>query len=279
MLKKRTLIVALVLALALVLGLSACKQAATPTQQAAPAEQMGYSEALTKAMEAARAGDAEGAKTALQAALEAAQFDADKAFVNELLEDVEKGALDEVVEDIAAYLGMGEAPGFIVLLEKAMDAAKAGDAEKTREELNEALELAETDAQRAMVEELLADVDKGDLDEVAEDIERYLEQQQSALGSDEVAKAKQLYTQLGCFACHGMNFEGNQGPIIVGLPVQTIENMVRNGAPDGEMPAFGQNAISDADIELLAKFFNSLTIADTAVVIPDEVKTHLDMAL
>jgi len=44
------------------------------------------------------------------------------------------------------------------------------------------------------------------------------------------------------------------------------------------MPAFDQTMISDADLEILAKFLNSLTIADTAVVIPDEVRTHLEKA-
>ena len=121
-------------------------------------------------------------------------------------------------------------------------------------------------------------MEKGDLDEVAEDIERYLEQQASQLPSDEVARAQQLYTQLGCFACHGAEYEGNQGPIIVGLPVQSIIAQVRNGAPEGEMPAFDQNTVSDADLELLAKYLNSLTLADTATVIPDAVRSHLEMA-
>ena len=115
---------------------------------------------------------------------------------------------------------------------------------------------------------------------MAEDIERYLQQQQSgALPADEVARAKQLYIQLGCFACHGANYEGNQGPIIVGMPVDEIIHQVRNGAPNPQdMPAFDQTMISDADLEILAKFLNSLTIADTAVVIPDEVRTHLEKA-
>lgn len=213
--RKQFVFVGLALLLALALGLSACGKQA-PTQapaapsQAQPATSMGYDEALDKAMDAAKAGDAESAKTALQAALQAAKNDADKAFVNELLEDV----------------------------------------------------------------------DKGDLGEVAEDIERYLQQQQSgALPADEVARAKQLYIQLGCFACHGANYEGNQGPIIVGMPVDEIIHQVRNGAPNPQdMPAFDQTMISDADLEILAKFLNSLTIADTAVVIPDEVRTHLEKA-
>lgn len=281
--RKRFVFVGLVLLLALALGLSACGKQAPTQAPAAPTQAqpatMSYDQALNKALEAAKAGDAESAKTALQAALQAAKNDADKAFVNELLENVDKGDLDEVVEDIERYLGAGESPTFADLLDKAMEAAKAGNADKAKEELTEALDLATSDADKAFVNELLEDVDKGDLDEVAEDIERYLEQQQSSmLSSDEVTRAKQLYTQLACFSCHGADYEGNSGPIIVGLPVQTIIDQVRNGAPNGEMPAFDQNMISDADLEILAKFLNSLTIADTSVVIPDEVRTHLQQA-
>jgi len=111
---------------------------------------MGYDEALDKAMDAAKAGDAESAKTALQAALQAAKNDADKAFVKELLEDVDKGDLGEVAEDIERYLNAGsQAPTFADLLDKAMDAAKAGDADKAKEELTEALDLASSDADKA----------------------------------------------------------------------------------------------------------------------------------
>ena len=94
-----------------------------------------------------------------------------------------------------------------------------------------------------------------------------------------MARTKQLYIQLGCFACHGANYEGKQGPIIVDMPVDEIIHQVRNDAPNPQdMPAFDQTMISDADLEILAKFLNSPTIADTAVVIPDEVRTHLEKA-
>jgi len=90
--------------------------------------------------------------------------------------------------------------------------------------------------------------------------------------------AKQVYTQKGCFACHGSNFEGGQGPILAGLPVEHTQSVIRNGEPEAGMPAFDQNAISDEDLKALAAFLNSLTLEDVGVQLPAGVVDHLNQA-
>ncbi|RMF27020.1 MAG: hypothetical protein D6759_18485, partial [Chloroflexi bacterium] len=70
-----------------------------PPPKATEAPTMSFAQYLDQAMDAAKAGDAEKAKEMLNGALQAAENDADKALVNELLDDVEKGNLDEVAED------------------------------------------------------------------------------------------------------------------------------------------------------------------------------------
>lgn len=90
--------------------------------------------------------------------------------------------------------------------------------------------------------------------------------------------AKQVYTQKGCTACHGANFEGMVGPIIAGLPADHLESEVREGEAEAGMPAFDQNAISDADLSTLAEFLASLTLQDTGVQLPDGVLDHLNQA-
>ncbi len=274
--------------LALFLILAACtKTPSQPTPQT-PSEQQAettqqeagsFSEALQKAREAAAAGDAEQAKQYLQVAFQMADSETDKALVNEMLDDAEKGKLEEIVEDIDAYLG-GQAMTFETLLQEALEAAKVEDKARALAELNEALEMAETDAQKAMVQELIDDVEKEDFEEVIEDIETYLGQHAAEGGSPEEQKARQLFVQMGCFTCHGQRMEGNIGPIIAGLPVETIKQAVRNGFPEAEvpMPAFSQEQLSDEDLDILARFISSRTLDYTGIEIPEPVANHLQMA-
>ncbi len=96
----------------------------------------------------------------------------------------------------------------------------------------------------------------------------------------DVERAKQLYVQLGCLSCHGANYEGRDGPMLVGLPVEEIKVAVRNGFPDAEepMPAFSPQMISDEDLDLLAQFLSQLTLEDIGMTVPDEVVQHLQLA-
>ncbi len=89
-------------------------------------------------------------------------------------------------------------------------------------------------------------------------------------------KAVVLYTQKGCFACHGSNYEGNQGPILAGLDAEHIKQAVRAGSEDGVMPPFDEEAISDADLDLLATFLSSLTLEDTGVELSSAIVEHLE---
>ncbi|MFQ5340128.1 MAG: c-type cytochrome [Anaerolineae bacterium] len=90
--------------------------------------------------------------------------------------------------------------------------------------------------------------------------------------------AKQVYVQKGCLACHGANFEGGVGPILVGLPAGHIAGIVRNGEAEAGMPAFDQNTISDEDLNTLAQFLSALTLEDIGLELPAEVADHLNQA-
>ncbi len=101
------------------------------------------------------------------------------------------------------------------------------------------------------------------------------EEQPSAISAE---AAKQIYTQKGCLACHGANFEGGVGPILAGLPVEHMESVIRNGEPEAGMPAFAENVISDEDLNTLVTFLNSLTLEDVGVELPAGVVDHLNQA-
>ncbi len=88
---------------------------------------------------------------------------------------MDKGAYDEVVEDLGKMVESGAGMDPVAQkLDAALDYAKEGDWEKVKEELNEALDLSTDAQQKAAIEEILADVDKGAYDEVVEDLEKLL---------------------------------------------------------------------------------------------------------
>lgn len=87
-----------------------------------------------------------------------------------------------------------------------------------------------------------------------------------------------LYAQKGCAACHGDKAQGNLGPILAGLSVDHIKSVVRAGSPEGGMPAFDQDAISDGELESLAAGLHALTLKDTGVQLPQSVLVHLNQA-
>jgi cytochrome c553 len=90
--------------------------------------------------------------------------------------------------------------------------------------------------------------------------------------------ASQIYAANNCAACHGANYEGGFGSILVGLPAERIQSVTRGGEPEAGMPAFGQDALSDDELSILAEFLSGLTLQDIDVELPPAVVEHLSQA-
>lgn len=80
----------------------------------------------------------------------------------------------------------------------------------------------------------------------------------------DVAEGKAIYNSMSCFACHGMNGEGNAiGPNLTdnswisGCDFQSVFNMVKNGNPAKGMTAF-KAQLSDTKIQQVASYVLSL---------------------
>lgn len=101
---------------------------------------------------------------------------------------------------------------------------------------------------------------------------------EEALTADLAVAANQIYRQKNCVACHGANYEGGLGSILVGLPTDYFQAVTRSGEPEAGMPAFDQNAISDDDLSTLAKYLSSLTLQDIDVELSPVVVGHLSQA-
>ena len=74
----------------------------------------------------------------------------------------------------------------------------------------------------------------------------------------EIAEGKAIYSSMSCFACHGMNGEGNPiGPNLTddawlsGCDFQSVFNMIKNGNPAKGMTAF-KAQLSDTKIQQVA---------------------------
>ena len=65
-----------------------------------------------------------------------------------------------------------------------------------------------------------------------------------------------LYRAKGCASCHGQNAGGGIGPSLAGKTRDQVFAQVRN--PTGLMPAYGVDAISDAQLEQIVAFIESL---------------------
>ena len=98
------------------------------------------------------------------------------------------------------------------------------------------------------------------------------------LTADQAEAADQIYREKTCVACHGVNYEGGLGSILVGLPTDYFQAVTRSGEPEAGMPAFDQNAISDDDLSTLAKYLSSLTLQNIDVELPPVVVGHLSQA-
>ncbi|MEN8227893.1 MAG: cbb3-type cytochrome c oxidase N-terminal domain-containing protein [Bacteroidota bacterium] len=80
----------------------------------------------------------------------------------------------------------------------------------------------------------------------------------------DIAEGKAIFTTMNCFACHGMNGEGNAiGPNLTddawisGCDFQSVFNMVKNGNPAKGMTAF-KAQLSDVKIQQVASYVLSL---------------------
>ncbi len=73
--------------------------------------------------------------------------------------------------------------------------------------------------------------------------------------AEDVAQGQKVY-QGNCGGCHGLRGEGLVGPALAGVPKDRALPMIRQGK--GMMPAFGSGQISDADLEKLVEFIESL---------------------
>jgi cytochrome c oxidase cbb3-type subunit 3 len=76
----------------------------------------------------------------------------------------------------------------------------------------------------------------------------------------DLAEGKQVYQDMNCFACHGMNGEGNAiGPNLTdnftlnGCDFQATFNIIKNGNPAKGMTAF-KGQISDDKIQKVASY-------------------------
>jgi mono/diheme cytochrome c family protein len=75
--------------------------------------------------------------------------------------------------------------------------------------------------------------------------------------SAEVAAGFELYSTVGCAGCHGAAGEGNVGPALAGHTREQVFRQVRT--PKGDiMPAFAEDRLSDADIEKIVAWIDSL---------------------
>jgi len=82
--------------------------------------------------------------------------------------------------------------------------------------------------------------------------------------STDIEEGKAIYSEMSCFACHGMNGEGNAiGPNLCddfslnGCDFQSAFNIIKNGKPAKGMAAY-KTQLSDSRIQLAASYVLSL---------------------
>jgi cytochrome c oxidase cbb3-type subunit 3 len=79
-----------------------------------------------------------------------------------------------------------------------------------------------------------------------------------------IQEGKTIYNEMNCFACHGMNGEGNAiGPNLTdkfwlhGCDFESVFNIIKNGVPAKGMTAF-KGQISDDKIQKVASYVHSI---------------------
>ena len=80
----------------------------------------------------------------------------------------------------------------------------------------------------------------------------------------DIESGKAIYSEMSCFACHGMNGEGNAiGPNLTdnswisGCDFQSVFGIIKNGNPAKGMTAF-KTQLSDKRIQLVTSYIMSL---------------------
>lgn len=83
--------------------------------------------------------------------------------------------------------------------------------------------------------------------------------------ADDLEEGKTIFKEMNCFACHGMNGEGNAiGPNLTdefwltGCKFQNVFNTIKNGVPAKGMTAF-KGQMSDDKIQKVASYVLSLS--------------------
>lgn len=75
--------------------------------------------------------------------------------------------------------------------------------------------------------------------------------------SDQIELGKQLFVAENCASCHGLDGRGGiVGPSLVGKTAKKLRSTTRVG-PKG-MPAYADGALSDADLDAIAAYLNSI---------------------
>jgi len=73
----------------------------------------------------------------------------------------------------------------------------------------------------------------------------------------DLEQARALYISKGCAACHGADARGaGVGPPLLGVPREEIRRKVRE--PQGAMPAYSPERLSDEDLEQIIRYLESL---------------------
>ena len=65
------------------------------------------------------------------------------------------------------------------------------------------------------------------------------------------ATGEQLYTSLGCAACHGAAGQGGRGPKLAGTRLATPRFVGAVRAPADTMPAYGPDMATDAQLRAI----------------------------
>ncbi len=136
------------------------------------------------ALDAARAGDWDKVKEELQEAVDLSVDVRERALFSSMLTQLTDGATDEVrsqLEELAGRVA-AEAP-LLTEMEDALRFARIGDWEEVKEEVTEALGLTSDSLLQTALQEILADLERGQREEAIHDLERLV----SGVGDEDPA--------------------------------------------------------------------------------------------
>ena len=84
----------------------------------------------------------------------------------------------------------------------------------------------------------------------------------------DAAKGKDIYVRVGCWECHGFQGQGGVGPKLAPEPLAApaLKNFVRTTS--GDMPAFTAKVLSDADLDDIYAYLQSIPKSPDVKTIP-----------